>query len=387
MEVLLTPCFYHALQVGNLASPVTFLLSLTKMLLRFLSSAFVLVQAQAVLLQDIQVAPPVLTPSGLTNGSSVGFPSGLGSQGCVVEQVLVDHVFAYSYGQPFVGTYKPPSCNFNRVTWNLTVTSRGRQFDRLGAIYFGDIELWRTSTAEPTQNGIFWTYIKDMSWALPLLQEPQKLIFDLGNLVDGTYTGTFNTTLTATFFTAEDSVMPADEILPISTRQGANNQSSQFSFPSQNASNSVALPRNIKKAVVSIAATGQIGEEFWYTNVPQSVVNTFGAGFLYGYSPFREVQLLIDGVLAGVAWPFPVIFTGGIVPGLWRPIVGIDAFDLREDTIDITPFLPILCDGRNHTFQIVVSGLNDDGQGHGSLSETVGSYWVSRSYCDNLSLY
>lgn len=41
-------------------------------------------------------------------------------------------------------------------------------------------------------------------------------------------------------------------------------------------------------------------------DVPNSVVNTFGAGFLYGASPFREVQLFIDGILAGVAWPFPV---------------------------------------------------------------------------------
>jgi len=166
-----------------------------------------------------------------------------------------------------------------------------------------------------------------MSWALSLFKEPQKLIFDLGNLIDSTYTGSYNVTLTSTFFTSEDTVVPADEILPISTRMGAQNQSSEFSFPGQNASNSVALPRNIKRAAVSIAATGQIGEEFWYTNVsracytcsskpnrlqvPNSVENTFGAGFLYGQSPFREVQLFIDGILAGVVWPFPIIFTGG----------------------------------------------------------------------------
>jgi len=225
------------------------------------------------------------------------------------------------------------------------------------------------------------------------MKQPQKLIFDLGNLIDSTYTGSYNVTLTATYFTGVDTVNPADQILAISTHQGAQNQSSQFSLPSQNATNSVALPRNIKKAVVSIAATGQIGEEFWYTNVstshhtqdipvdiaqvPNSVVNTFGAGFLYGASPYREVQLYIDGLLAGIVEPFPIIFTGGIVPGLWRPSVGIDAFDLREDEIDITPFLPLLCDGHNHTFTIVVSGLNDDGQGGGSLSETVPSYWVS----------
>ena len=89
-----------------------------------------------------------------------------------------------------------------------------------------------------------------------------------------------------------------------------------------------------------------------------------------------EVQLLIDGQLAGVSWPFPIIFTGGIVPGFWRPIVGIDAFDLRQHEIDVTPWLPLLCDGASHTFEIRVAGLNDDGAGHATLSEVVGSYWV-----------
>ena len=43
--------------------------------------------------------------------------------------------------------------------------------------------------------------------------------------------------------------------------------------------------------------------------------------------------------------------------------MGIDAFDLKEDEIDITPFLPLLCDGKSHNFTIRVSGLNDDGNG------------------------
>jgi len=88
------------------------------------------------------------------------------------------------------------------------------------------------------------------------------------------------------------------------------------------------------------------------------------------------VQLFIDGALAGVVWPFPVIFTGGVVPGLWRPIVGIDAFELKEDEIDITPWLPLLCDGQSHNFSIRVSGLSDDGNGTASLSETTNSYWL-----------
>lgn len=277
-----------------------------------------------------------------------------------------------------LGHYTPPPCDFNRVTINFTVTSQGRQFDRLALLYLGDVEVFRTSTAEPTRDGIVWTYIKEMYHYGPLWKKEQKIIFDLGNLVNEIYTGTFNTTLTATFYTASDTPAIADIILPISAQRSSEGQGSAFSVPSQHAIIVHEFPLNVEKAVVSLAACGQDREEFWYTNVLSSRTETFGhkAGPLNGYSPFREVQLLIDGQLAGVSWPFPVIFTGGIVPGLWRPIVGIDAFDLREHEIDITPFVPLLCDGNPHVFQIQVVGLKEDGVDHATLSETVGSSWV-----------
>jgi len=127
---------------------------------------------------------------------------------------------------------------------------------------------------------------------------------------------------------------------------------------------------------LTVSACGQGEEEFWWSNVLSSDVHSFPDTTLLGFSPFRELQLYIDGSLAGVAWPFPVVFTGGIVPGLWRPVVGIDAFDLREDEIDITPWLPLLCDGNQHAFEIRVAGIDDDGEGEGALWPTVGNYWV-----------
>jgi Peptide N-acetyl-beta-D-glucosaminyl asparaginase amidase A len=275
------------------------------------------------------------------------------------------------------GNYTPPSCQFNRVVMNFTVTSRGRQFDRLALMYFGDTEVWRTSTAEPTQSGIEWTYMKDMSEYLYFWKEPQKIIFDLGNLIDSTYTGFFNTTLTATFFIGPDVVDPASLIIPISARQSTSDSASVFLLPADTASNTIAFPRNANRAVFSVSACGQATEEFWWSNVLQSNVDTFlpADGVLYGFSPWREVQVLIDGHLAGVHWPFPIIFTGGVVPGLWRPIVGIDAFDLREHEIDITPWLPVLSDGEQHTFEIKVAGIDDDGGTTGTVTETVGNFW------------
>jgi hypothetical protein len=158
--------------------------------------------------------------------------------------------------------------------------------------------------------------MKDVSNYLVLWKQPQKIIFDLGNIIDQTYTGPFNTTLTATFFSEPVNVKPADVILPLSAKRSALGQSSAWNVPDTKAADTFIIPRNAKKAIFSLSACGQMDEEFWWSNVPSSTTLTFGQNnTLLGFSPFREVQLLIDGSLAGVAWPFPVIFTGGVVPG------------------------------------------------------------------------
>lgn len=109
-----------------------------------------------------------------------------------------------------VGQYHPPDCECNCVTFNFTVTSTSRQFNRLALMFFDDVESFRTSTAEPTQNGIAWSYDKDMSSLIALFGEPREIIFDPGNLEDDTFTGACHTTLTATYFTAVDQLGPAD---------------------------------------------------------------------------------------------------------------------------------------------------------------------------------
>ncbi|KAL3441156.1 peptide N-acetyl-beta-D-glucosaminyl asparaginase amidase A-domain-containing protein [Aspergillus insuetus] len=296
---------------------------------------------------------------------------------CDEEVPLVDHVFGFSYGNPFVGHYEPPECEFDTVRINLTVTSRGRQFDRLAHMYLGDIEVFRTSTAEPTANGIIWTYIKDMSQYNVLWKERQKVIFDLGNLVNEIYTGSFNVRVTARF-SKEQNVKTPSMVLPISAQNSARNSSSAFMIPAQEAKVTHTLDPRTSRAVVSISACGQSTEEFWWSNVFSSDTDAFDAavGELYGYSPFREIQLYIDGTLAGVVWPFPVIFTGGVSPGFWRPVVGIDTFDLRSPEIDVSPFLPLITDGASHSFEIKVVGLEVSDSGEAMISNTVGSYWV-----------
>jgi E3 ubiquitin-protein ligase SHPRH len=244
-------------------------------------------------------------------------------------------------------------------------------------MYLGDIEVFRTSTAEPTANGIIWTYVKDMSQYTALWKEQQKVIFDLGNLVNDIYTGSFNVSVTARF-SKEENVRTPSMVLPISAQNSAHNSSSAFMVPAQEAKVAYALDPRTSRAVVSVSACGQSTEEFWWSNVFSSDTDAFDAavGELYGYSPFREIQLYIDGALAGVVWPFPVIFTGGVSPGFWRPLVGIDTFDLRSPEIDISPFLPLITDGASHSFELKVVGLEVLDSGEAVISNRVGSYWV-----------
>lgn len=120
-------------------------------------------------------------------------------------------------------------------------------------MYLGDIEVFRTSTAEPTADGIIWTYVKEMEQYNALWENDQKVIFDLGNIVNAEYTAPYYTTLTATFFTVPDSQPTADTILPISARLSSENMGSAFSVPAQNASVSYTLPQNIQRAVISLS--------------------------------------------------------------------------------------------------------------------------------------
>ncbi len=270
----------------------------------------------------------------------------------------------------------------------FTVTTAGAQFDRLGVMYLGDIEVFRTSTAEPNliPGGIVWTFTKEMDQYNALWKAKQKIIFDLPNVVNQQYNGVLATTVTATFFSVANPRDTADLILPISTQESSKNKPSAFHYRGEKTSVGQKLPPNVKRAVVSLSACGQADEEFWYTNVLSGDMKTFGDdNALKGYSSFREVQLLIDGQLAGVTWPFPVMFTGAFSPGLWTPIAGIDAFDLRQHEIDITPWLPKLCDGKSHNFELKVVGLNDASARHGhdhsgartgTLSSKVNHYWV-----------
>jgi hypothetical protein len=122
----------------------------------------------------------------------------------------------------------------------------------------------------------------------------------------------------------------------------------------------VTVPRSATAIYAELFASGNGNEEFWYFNTADAFVNDLPQGFTFPDGPFREVRLLVDGKLAGAAFPYPVVFTGGILPTAWRPITSYGALDLPTYFLDLTPFVPILTDGKPHNISLDVASAEAD---------------------------
>ncbi|EJD06059.1 uncharacterized protein FOMMEDRAFT_145373 [Fomitiporia mediterranea MF3/22] len=283
-------------------------------------------------------------------------------------QVLIEHTFGNSFGSPAIANFTPPTDCGDVGSWagislNLTVTSNGTQFDRLGIITFQNAEIWRTSTPEPTRgDGIIWTYLKDVTRYIPLFSSPGEFIFELDNLLETGLDGQYASTVSVTFFASSAEHQPAkkaDLILPISAQSGSSPDDNAPSVPPATSLN-VTFPKNTIEVYAELFASGNGNEEFWYFNTANEFLDDLPDGTTFGDGPFREVRLLIDGMLAGVAFPYAVIFTGGIVPTAWRPITSYGALDLPTYFLDLTPFAPLLADGQPHSISLDVASAESD---------------------------
>ncbi|KAH9857099.1 peptide N-acetyl-beta-D-glucosaminyl asparaginase amidase A-domain-containing protein [Lenzites betulinus] len=305
---------------------------------------------RAAVLVDFQVAQPPPLPQD--------------AKQCTVQ--ILQRTFGFSFGLAEVVEFTPPTdCgapgSWAGISLNFTVTSNGTQFDRLGIFTFQNVEIWRTSTPEPTRgDGIIWTYLKDVTRYTPLFAKNGTFILQLDNLIETGLDGQYATTLHATFFASSPRHPPAlqaNEIIPVSTL--ANNTGNDASVPPAFSLN-VTVPRNAVQIFAELYASGNGNEEFWYFNTANQFLSDLPSGFTFGDGPFREVRLLVDGQLAGAALPYAVIFTGGIVPTAWRPITSYGALDLPTYFLDLTPFVPILTDGNPHNITLDVVSAEDD---------------------------
>mmetsp|Transcript_47231 Transcript_47231/g.156556 ORF Transcript_47231/g.156556 Transcript_47231/m.156556 type:complete len:219 (+) Transcript_47231:498-1154(+) len=187
------------------------------------------------------------------------------------------------------------------------------------------------------------------------------------NVVDSTYTGALSISVSLSFEpgrSLDDGLTteaPADLVIPLANpaRSREAGGSSNVTAPTspwaamaagrkRNISGVMSvIGRNAVQARVLLFASAHQCEEFWYTNVPDALVNSSSG--TCGGGPYRELEVLVDGVVAGAAYPFPTIYSGGVCPTLWRPLAGIQQFNVPPLTFDLSPLLPLLNDGLLHT--------------------------------------
>ncbi|MFR9792767.1 peptide-N4-asparagine amidase [Streptomyces sp. MB22_4] len=245
---------------------------------------------------------------------------------------------------PYKGTYTPPrGCGdrWSKVVLRLDGTVKGRQYDRLGYLHVGGVEILRTSTPEPSPDGIAWHVEKDVTRYSDTFRGPRDVEMLIGNVVDDTYTGVIDVDVTLTFYAGSPAERTPDRVLTLAdTPDGT----------------TLTAPRNSERIVAEVYATGSGGgcEEFWYLTVADPASYSCKAD----HGPYREVQIKVDGRTAGIAAPYPNVWTGGWSdPFLWYVVPAPGAFDVRPVEYDLTPFAALLDDGRPHRVEVSVVGV------------------------------
>ncbi|MEU9390680.1 peptide-N4-asparagine amidase [Streptomyces sp. NPDC048324] len=247
---------------------------------------------------------------------------------------------------PYRGAYVPPKgCGdrWSKVVLRLDGKVKGRQYDRLGYLHVGGVEILRTSTPEPSPDGIAWSVEKDVTRYSDTFRHEQDVEMLIGNVVDDTYTGVIDVKVTLTFYAGRPAAAP-DRVLTLG--EGS----------------TLTTPRNSERIVAEVYATGSGGgcDEFWYLAVPDKAPYSCQADG----GPYREVQITVDGQLAGIAAPFPHVWTGGWSnPFLWYVVPGPRAFDVKPIEYDLTPFAGLLNDGRPHRVDVSVVGVPEGQSG------------------------
>lgn len=297
---------------------------------------------------------------------------------------VLRHNFSNTVGSPPVSVlYFPPSdcpSPWHRVALHFTATCRGEQYDRIAAVWLGGVEMLRTSTAEPTETGILWKVRKDVTrYSSLLVRSNLTLTVMLENVVNVVFTGVYHVNVSFIYYngtrvssfapdvdwnrklalhsgklTENLYQAPADLIIPISD-DGEHGCWFRIRSESDIPSRQIKIPVNTLRAVLEVYVSFHGNDEFWYSNPPDSYIRLNNITTGRGHGAYREIYVSIDGIYVGSELPFPVIFTGGINPLFWEPVVAIGAFDLPSYDFDLSPFLGLLLDGEFHSLSLGVT--------------------------------
>ncbi|HEY0510651.1 MAG TPA: peptide-N4-asparagine amidase, partial [Thermoanaerobaculia bacterium] len=169
-----------------------------------------------------QGSPTIGSPNTVTADPAVARPA---TTPCAV-QLFSGQTFADFSPKPF--TYAPPAgcpAPWAKVVLeaDFSVTA-GRQFDRTAQIALGHANIYYGTTPEPSAAvSPTWHVERDLTDYSPLFRTAQSGDVNLGNLVNGTYTGVITGSARVLFYppsAAAPAPRAADAVLPLSTAPG-----------------------------------------------------------------------------------------------------------------------------------------------------------------------
>lgn len=308
----------------------------------------------ALALPGLAGAQTVGSPNTATADPTVPRPA---TTPCVV-QLFSGYTFADFSPKPF--SYAPPAAcsgSWAKVVLeaDFSVTA-GRQFDRTAQIALGHVNIYYGTTAEPSASvSPSWHVERDLTDYGALFRTAQAGDVNLGNLVNGTYTGILSGSARLLFYPASAAApapRAADAVLPFSSDPGG---AALLDTGANVLAPIFSLPRNVEAAYLDVIPQSQSADEFWYTCVPDDVADEL---FSCPGTSFREVEVTIDGQPAGVAPVYPWLYTGAIDPLLWRPIPAVQTLNFVPYRVDLTPFAGVLSDGQSHQVGVQVYNAN-----------------------------
>ncbi|KAF1773633.1 Peptide-N4-(N-acetyl-beta-glucosaminyl)asparagine amidase A [Phytophthora cactorum] len=301
--------------------------------------------AVTLLAAQSQLQPNTSSVPTLERAVEIGGPPYANVRGVPCVLPLVTHEFANSYWHPAVELFNAPPCDEDYSVVYLKWTAScdaGVQYDRIAAVWVNGVELLRTSTAEPSRDF-------RVDWEMYLQSELSLEFYRPLNL--------------------SMEVKRPGQIVPVSSSSKSYGWFSEKPSAAQAGPphRMVQLPDNTEELYLELFLSHHQCDEFYYSNPPDQFAATFaenlakrsnfshenideeinsascGAG-----GAFREVQVLVDDQVVGVVWPFPLVFTGGLSPYLWKPIVSIGAFDAPTYILNLTPFLGKFLGNESH---------------------------------------
>ena len=260
----------------------------------------------------------------------------------VVVSVFVNEEFATSGFKPVYRVVSVPEGEWQLILIRIDgliydpVYGRPVQYDRPLWVFIDGVPVVWGSTAQRFN----WTVTGDITMFYPLFEDgainvsmilPNWVVPQIG------VTGRFLVNLTLYLYPGEKPSEAPDAVIPLwmdSWKEGL--AVARLTRTSPNVTAAISVPSNTYKARLVLFTEGLAYDEFWYY---------YGAGY-------REVKIYFDDTLAALVHPYHYIYTGGLMPFLWRPIPAVKTYLTEPVVVDLTGLLPLIVGERNVTMEV-----------------------------------